>query len=58
MIDDKTLDAMQSLRRSIEELSHKLDSYTGICEAVLDEVVPMSLAIDKLIEAGIKETMD
>ena len=57
-IDNELIAAVTLLRRSIEDLSAKMEAYTGICENVLDEVVPMSLAIDKLIDASIHQTAD
>lgn len=50
-IDNELIAAVTLLRRSIEDLSVKMEAYTGICENVLDEVVPLSLAVDKLIDA-------
>lgn len=40
---------LQQLRRAIENLTVKIDQCNGFCEAVLDEVTPLSLAIDEVI---------
>lgn len=40
---------LQKLRRAIEQLTVKIDQCNGFCEAVLDEVTPLSLAIDEII---------
>lgn len=48
---------LQKLRRAIELLTVKIDQCNGYCEAVLDEVTPLSLAVDEII-ADIPTTAD
>lgn len=48
--------AVADLMRSIEELSEKVDRCEGFCEAILDEVTPIGLALDAL--AAAPETAD
>lgn len=50
--------ALADLTRAIKELSDKVDSCQGMAEAVLDEVVPLGLALDSLAAADLPQTMD
>lgn len=50
--------ALADLTRAIKELSDKVDGYQGMAEAVLDEVVPLGLALDRLASADLPQTMD
>lgn len=50
--------ALADLTRAIKELSDKVDSCQGFAEAVLDEVVPLGLALDALATADLPTTAD
>ena len=50
--------ALANLTRAIKELSDKVDGCQGMAEAVLDEVVPLGLALDSLASADLPQTMD
>ena len=41
--------AVAELTAAVNRLNDKVDRCTDLCEGVLDEVVPLSLAIDQLI---------
>lgn len=42
--------ALVKLTMAIDRLSEKVDSCQGMCEAVLDEVVPIGQVLDALAE--------
>lgn len=50
--------ALADLTRAITALSEKVDSCQGMAEAVLDEVVPLGLALDTIVAADLQETRD
>lgn len=50
--------AIKELTAAIEALSEKVDSCQGMAEAVLDEVVPLGLALDALAAADLPTTAD
>ena len=50
--------ALADLTRAVKELSDKVDSCQGFAEAILDEVVPLGLALDTLAAADLPETRD
>lgn len=49
--------AVLLLASVVKELSEKVDNCNGFCECILDEVTPMGMALDKLVEAA-PMTMD
>lgn len=50
--------ALADLTAAIAALSEKVDSCQGMAEAVLDEVVPLGLALDALAAADLPTTAD
>ena len=50
--------ALADLRTAIMQLSEKVDCCQGMAEAVLDEVVPLGLALDALAAADLPTTAD
>nr|CRY95634.1 hypothetical protein [uncultured prokaryote] len=50
--------ALADLRTAIMQLSAKVDNCQGMAEAVLDEVVPLGLALDALAAADLPTTAD
>lgn len=55
---NKKNEALQDLIGAIERLSEKVDRGNDLAEAILDEVVPLGLALDALATADIPQTMD
>ena len=47
-----------TLSMAIERLSEKVDSCQGMCEAVMDEVVPITQALDTIAQARKKGGRD
>lgn len=50
--------ALKELTAAIEELSQKVDTGNGLAEAILDEIVPLGLALDALAAADLPTTAD
>ena len=50
--------AIRELTVAIETLSQKVDTGNGLAEAILDEVVPLGLALDALATADLPTTTD
>lgn len=50
--------ALADLTAAISALSEKVDCCKGMAEAVLDEVVPLGLALDALAAADLPTTAD
>lgn len=50
--------ALADLTAAIAALSEKVDCCQGLAEAVLDEVVPLGLALDALAAADLPTTAD
>ena len=44
--------------KAINDLSEKVDRGNGLAEAILDEIVPIGLALDALTAADLPETQD
>lgn len=42
--------ALVKLSLAVDQLSQKVDSCQGMCEAVLDEIVPIGQALDALAD--------
>lgn len=55
---NKENEALQDLIGAIERLSQKVDRGNDLAEAILDEVVPLGLALDALAAADLPETRD
>lgn len=50
--------AIKDLTAAIETLSQKVDTGNGLAEAILDEIVPLGLALDALATADLPTTAD
>lgn len=50
--------AIKELTAAIETLSQKVDTGNGLAEAILDEIVPLGLALDALATADLPTTAD
>lgn len=50
--------AISDLLAAIERLSEKVDRGNDLAEAILDELVPIGLALDELAAADLPETKD
>lgn len=50
--------AIKELTAAIETLSQKVDTGNGMAEAILDEIVPLGLALDALAAADLPTTND
>lgn len=50
--------AIKELTAAIETLSQKVDTGNGLAEAILDEIVPLGLALDALAAADLPTTAD
>ena len=50
--------AIKDLTAAIEALSQKVDTGNGLAEAILDEIVPLGLALDALATADLPTTAD
>lgn len=50
--------ALADLTHAIQALSEKVDSCQGFAEAILDEVVPLGLALDAIAIADLPDTKD
>ena len=50
--------AIKNLTAAIEALSQKVDTGNGLAEAILDEIVPLGLALDALAAADLPTTTD
>ena len=50
--------ALRELTAAIEALSQKVDTGNGLAEAILDEIVPLGLALDARATADLPTTAD
>ena len=50
--------AIKDLTAAIEALSQKVDTGNGLAEAILDEIIPLGLALDALATADLPTTAD
>lgn len=50
--------AIKDLTAAIEALSQKVDTGNELAEAILDEIVPLGLALDALAAADLPTTAD
>lgn len=58
MEERKNTPTIADLMAAIARLEEKVEACNGLCEAVLDEVVPIGLALDTMTAESVGATCD